>query len=59
MTKGKILFKLKLNDKTQTSTDNSVIIHQFCKLSSSNCICNTTNIIGKLTCICGDDYIRD
>ena len=56
-----MLFKLKLLDTTQTSTDNSIIgpICKFCKLAVTNCICNTTNIIYKLTCICGDEYVGE
>ena len=34
-------------------------ICKFCKLSVTNCICNTTNIIYKLTCICGDEYVGE
>ena len=25
----------------------------------TNCVCNTTNIIYKLTCICGDEYVGE
>ena len=56
-----MLFKSKLLDTTQTSTDNSIIgpICKFCKLAVTNCVCNTTNIIYKLTCICGDEYVGE
>ena len=61
LTVGKMLFKSKLLDTTQTSTENSIIrpICKFCKLSVTNCMCNTTNIIYKLICICGDEYVRE
>ena len=61
LTIGKMLFKSKLLDITQTSTDNSIIrpICKFCKLAVTNCVCNTTNIIYKLTCICGDEYVGE
>ena len=32
---------------------------KFCKLAKTNCICNITNIISKLTCICGDEYVGE
>ena len=56
-----MLFKSKLLDTTQTSTDNSIIrpICKFCKLSVTNCVCNTTNIIYKLTYICVDEYVGE
>ena len=51
LTIGKMLFKSKLLDSTQTSTDNSINrpICKFCKLAVTNCVCNTTNIIYTLT----------
>ena len=61
LTIGKMLFKSKLLDTTQTSTDNSIIRPKckFCKLAVTNCVCNTTKIIYKLTRICGDEYVGE
>ena len=34
-------------------------ICKFCKLSVTSCVYSTTNIIYKLTCICGDEYLGE
>ena len=32
---------------------------KFCKLAVTNCVCNRNNIIYKLTCVCGDEYVGE
>ena len=56
-----MLFKSKLLDSTQTSTDYSIIrpICKFCELSVTNCVYNTSHIMYKLTCLCGDECIGE